>query len=242
MYHSGSCFGLRSSFFLGAPSAPQHLNPGQVLFSIPTDLGPGSGTVENPPCGRSRRHRKRQRAHLSRPRPPTHPRHCERVCSRGTHQKNPGHLKCVEHADAAPGRAPRGRARGRAVPAPEPHPGASVRPGVPRGRFDRCKRRQLCSARLGRVPRRSHQTCSTRACGSAPASGDKPALSSRGLASPPPAPTPRSRARVIRGEDKPGVTPARARPRAPEQGREGAPPSGRSQHVPWPRCGRPRVP
>lgn len=73
MYHSGSCFGLRSSFFLGAPSAPQHLNPGQVLFSIPTDLGPGSGTVENPPCGRSRRHRKRQRAHLSRPRPPPPP-------------------------------------------------------------------------------------------------------------------------------------------------------------------------
>lgn len=173
---------------------------------------------------------------------PPHPRHCERVCSRGTHQKNPGHQKCVERADAAPGRAPRGRARGRAVPAPEPHPGASVRPGVPRGRFDRCKRRQLCSARLGRVPRRSHQTCSTRACGSAPASGDKPALSSRGLASPPAALTPRSRARVIRGEDKPGVTPARARPRAPEQGREGAPPSGRSQHVPWPRCGRPRVP
>lgn len=217
MYHSGSCFGLRSSFFLGAPSAPQHLNPGQVLFSIPTDLGPGSGTVENPPCGRSRRHRKRQRAHLSRPRPPTHPRHCERVCSRGTHQKNPGHLKYVEHADAAPGRAPRGRARGRAVPAPEPHPGASVRPGVPRGRFDRCKRRQLCSARLGRVPRRSHQTCSTRACGSAPASGDKPALSSCGLASPP-RPDPPEQGACHQGR---GQARGHPRPRPPARSRAG---------------------
>lgn len=242
MYHSGSCFGLRSSFFLGAPSAPQHLNPGQVLFSIPTDLGPGSGTVENPPCGRSRRHRKRQRAHLSRPRPPPHPRHCERVCSRGTHQKNPGHLKYVEHADAAPGRAPRGRARGRAVPAPEPHPGASVRPGVPRGRFDRCKRRQLCSARLGRVPRRSHRRAQPAPAEAPRRPGTSQPFPPVAWPPPPAALTPRSRARVIRGEDKPGVTPARARPRAPEQGREGAPPSGRSQHVPWPRCGRPRVP